>query len=94
MNIVDAYRAINQSTLELLKSTSKLSSPILKEEKTFARLEESPFVLTEETKKTYKSVVNAHKIQQYRVQFHSVRLRENVDSWFLDLLRIDEGEGL
>ena len=92
MDFISAYQAIDNSTLELLKKTNSITSPLLKEERIPLRLTDSPFILTEDIRLTCRSVITSHDVQQYRKQFHSIKLEDNVDSWLLDLLKIDEGE--
>lgn len=78
----------------MLRSTNKLTSPIVEPKIAPVRLVENPFILTQSTSNACKSVAEVYDLRQYRNQFHSIKLENNVDSWLLELLKIDEGEGI
>lgn len=90
--MISAYSAINRSTLEVVRSLSLVSEPVMKErdEDFPRRLEEREFVLTDKMRRVTKSVVTAHDLSQYRTQFSSIKLEENVTSWLLYLLEADK----
>lgn len=91
MDIFTAYSAINKSVLEVLYSLNKLKPVEEYLKPDFIRLEETPFILTEETA-VNTQVVTAHDLQQYKNSFHSIRLQADVHTWLQELLKIDEME--
>ena len=89
MDIYSAYMAINKSLIESLKAINTISLVEEPDPVSYVRVEESPYVLTEETRRVC-GVVSAHKLEEYRNAFYSIKLKDSTASWLLDLLEIDE----
>lgn len=90
MDICLAYKTINKTTLDVAKSLNVLQEVKVEEKRDFIRLEESTFVLSEETDR-YSQVVSAHDLHQYKNRFYSIRLEEDMSCWLDILLSIDKG---
>ena len=90
MDLISTYQTINNATLAVLRSTNKLTITSEEKKEVPARLVDSPLVITEEIISS-RAAITAHDLQQYRVEFYSITLKDSVDSWLLDLL-FDEEE--
>lgn len=91
MDSIDAFRAINKSIMDVAKSLNVLEEVKEEKKQQYIRLEETTFVLTEETNR-YCQVVSAHDLHQYKNRFHSISLKEKFECWIDVLLSIDKGE--
>lgn len=95
MDLISAYQVINQSTLAVVQSLNTLNVVEERQSKPaeYIRVKENPFNLTDGVKQ-HAQVAAAHNLNQYKNQFHSIKLEEEADSWLLHLLKVDESEGL
>ena len=89
MDIIDAYTLIDRAVLAVAKSINILNEVEDEKRTDYVRLEENPFVLTEDIKRVCQ-VVTAHDLREYRNKFHSIKLEEAATSWLQLLLQIDE----
>ena len=89
MEISRAFAAIDRSLVDVAKSINVLSYPPEEKPRKYLRLEDSAYVLTEEVK-TMCQVVTAHNLQQYRNEFHSIKLEDDVTCWLDYLLEENE----
>ena len=89
MDIFTAYGALNKSVINVVKSLNMLE-PVKEEVKVdMLRVEESPFLLTQDIVAAGK-VVTAHNLHQYKNSFHKLDMEEDVHSLLEDLLEIDK----
>lgn len=89
MDIFAAYQTLDRQVENVLQSINKITlipDPIKPD---YIRLEESPFVLTDEAKRC-SEVVTAHDINQYKNEFHSFKLVDDIDCWLYYILKVDE----
>ena len=88
MEQVIALCNLNKHLLTVAKSINPIVS--LRDDKPIAyiRMEERPYVLTEETKRVCQ-VVTAHNLSQYRNKFYSIKVEEEIVTWLDKLLQID-----
>lgn len=91
MDVFSAYSAINRAVIKSIEAVNILTVPEEPKKQSYLRLEDNPFVLTDDVAVTCQ-VVTAHNINQYKNKYYSIKLEENVHSWLQDLLAIDEKE--
>lgn len=86
VSIYTAYAMINQAVLASVDSLVFLQ-PVEEEKviRNYVRLEESPNTITERKTRLEKTVVIAHKLEQYTNKFYSISLEED-DFVYLDIL--------
>lgn len=93
MDIYTAYAVLDKqisNVIDALNILDPIPDPVKPD---YVRLEESPFILTEEAKRCC-DVVTAHDLNQYKSRFHSIRMEDDVRTWLDKLLEIDEREEL
>lgn len=90
MDIYSAYGMINKSLLDVVSSVNRLTPVSDPEVVESIRVEESDFVISEEIEARCQ-VVTAHNLYQYKNQFHSMHMQEDIYSLLEDLLDIDRG---
>jgi hypothetical protein len=92
MDIYTAYRILDSQLIKVLDSVNMLETVKEPDKVKLLRIQENPFVLSEESERINRSVLTAHDINQYKNQVHVISLQENVHSWLEKLLEIDKGE--
>lgn len=91
MDVCTAYSILDAQILEVAKSINVLNEAPTPTAVSQIRLEEVPFVVTDEIKRNC-AAVTAHNLEQYKNVQHSIKLKEDVTSWIDVLLEVDERE--
>lgn len=89
MDYIEIYSAINKSLISVAESITALKPVEDKKVEPYVRLQENPFVLTEDIARV-SQVVTAHELNEYVNKFYSISLRDKTSSWLQYLLRIDK----
>ena len=90
MNICSALKIVNQNLLDLIQCIHLLEPVEVETRAEYVRLEENPFILSEEVSRC-TGVVTAHDLHQYRNRFHSIKLQQSLGVWLDILMDIDKG---
>lgn len=88
MDIFTSFGVVNKSILNVVRSVNVLTPVEDELKQDYIRLEENPFVLTEDAA-LQSQVVTAHNLFQYKNSFHGIELEEDVHCWLEELLNID-----
>lgn len=89
MKLAD-YVMLNESLAAVGRSVNVLQTVEVAEQKVpQVRLKESPYLLTERSKRCMVAV-SAHDLNQYKRHIYTIGLQENMTSWLDELLRIDK----
>lgn len=86
MTLIDAYIGINKITADLLQSLNVLTRTENAPEVDYIRLQESGFTVSEEDKSIQRMLLAAYDINQYKNEYHSLELVQDVKSWLSVML--------
>lgn len=89
INILDAYRVVNESLVAVCKDIVVLSVYEEKPTSPPFRIRETPFTITDEQSERLASVVTSHNLLQYSNRFYGINLREDIDVWLDILIAVD-----
>lgn len=84
MDLLGVYSVINATLINTLDSINILDKVEQPKTNHYVHLEEEPFILSENIER-YSKVVTAHKLSQYVNKITTVKLEDDIVTWF-DLL--------
>jgi len=86
MDIYTAFSSVNKAVLDVIHSLNFLQPVKNVEKPKYVRLEETPFILTEEISTTCQ-IITAHDLHQYRNKYYKIKLQDDVRSWRQQLMQ-------
>ena len=92
VDIINAYRILNASLLNVANDLNPLSQLELEDKSQQVRLEETPFSIAERNERLSGGVVVGHNLNDYNNKFYSIRLNVQDTCWLDYLIDIDYDE--
>lgn len=88
MDLLHVYSVVNKTLLNVVDSINILDRVEYKPTDCYVHLIDEPFILSANIEK-FTKVITAHKLSQYTNKIHSVKLDDEISTWF-DLLIEDD----
>lgn len=86
MTLIDAYIGINKITADLIQNVVKLNKTKNEPVVDYIRLQESGFTVSEEDRQIQRALLTAYDLTQYKNEYHSLELAQDVKSWLSIML--------
>lgn len=90
IDVLEVYRVSSRTILSLGQNILALTLVENEKPEAYIRLENQPFVLSDDIE-YHTKVVTAHKLSQYVNRIHKIRLEDDIETW-LDILIQDDIE--
>lgn len=89
VDIIEAYRTLNASLLNVANDLSSLHVLELEDQSRQVRLEETPFSIADRNERLNSGVIVGHNLNDYNNKFYSITLNVDTECWLDYLLDIN-----
>lgn len=89
INATKCNKLMLKDLLEIIDNTISVKEPVMiNNNKQYIRIKEEPITITDEME-NHLGIVTAHILDDYTVKFFTVKLKEDLNTWLLELIKQD-----